>query len=401
MTRNSIDRRDSNQRIRCYGCHRPVTQCFCDRIPAINNQTAVLILQHRRERLHPFNTARILRRSLLNSQLFADHIERLADALAARAISDGVGLLYPGEGSRLLSELSAAQRPKQLVILDGTWHHTKTLVREIPQLQSLPKYSLAPSQPSRYRIRREPNALFLSTLEATVAALRCLEPETHGFDLLLSAFDGMVENQLPFPKAANVWRRNHRRIRDSLHIPSVLRTHPERVVAVYGEMTPGTAHDRAVLDPVGQKTESSRAPVFWVAERLVTGERFEQAIKSPMIFPSSFFEHLELPANSFTTAVTKEAFLKAWEAFLRPDDTLMFYCSHVPKLLKGIGGVERPSLFLKGIQFDKGKKNGALDQLLNSLGIVTGTSNCSGRAGKRLANTIALANHLIASAKIC
>ncbi len=391
----------SNQRIRCYGCHRPVTQCFCDRIPAINNQTAVLILQHRRERFHPFNTARILRRSLLNSQLFVDHIERLAEALAAMPISDGVGLLYPGVGSRLLNELSAAQRPKQLVILDGTWHHTKTLVREIPQLQSLPKYCLAPSQPSRYRIRREPNALFLSTLEATVAALRCLEPETIGFDQLLSAFDGMVEGQLPFPKAANVWRSNHRRIRDSLHIPSVLRNHPERVVAVYGEMTPGAAHGRAVLDPVGQNPESSRAPVFWVAERLVTGERFERAIQSPLIFPSSFFEHLELPANSFTTAITKEAFLKAWEAFLRPDDTLMFYCSHVPKLLKGIGGVERASLYLKGIQFDKGQKNGALDQLLNSLGIVTGTPNCSGRAGKRLANTIALANHLIASAKTC
>ncbi len=198
-------------------------RCFCDRIPTIDNRTEVLILQHMRERFHPFNTARILKRSLMNSRLLVDHNDRLAVAISELKLSQAVGLLYPGNESQLLNDLTVEQRPKQLVVLDGTWHHTKTLVRDIPQLQSLPRYRLAPSQPSRYKIRREPNVQFLSTLEATVAALECLEPETAGFGKLVAAFEGMIESQLTLPMPGYGWRRNRRRGQTPLNIPKVLK----------------------------------------------------------------------------------------------------------------------------------------------------------------------------------
>ncbi|WP_144057493.1 DTW domain-containing protein, partial [Novipirellula maiorica] len=35
---------------RCYRCFRPADACFCEVIPAVDNLTDVLILQHRRER---------------------------------------------------------------------------------------------------------------------------------------------------------------------------------------------------------------------------------------------------------------------------------------------------------------------------------------------------------------
>jgi len=357
----------------------------------------VLIVQHKRERFHPFNTARILRRSLQNSHLLVGDIDRLADGLSQSAFSPNVGLLYPGADSLLLDELPAAERPSQLVILDGTWHHTKTLVREIPLLQRLRKYRLAPSQPSRYRIRREPDVMFLSTLEATVAALRCLEPETIGFDRLLQAFDEMVEGQLIYPKSEHAWRKNRRRIQTKPAVPTALRDHFERIVAVYGETSPGPDDGRqSASAPSCSSENDSRVPVFWVAERLATGECFERAIRPKSALPSSFFAHLEIPEAVFANASTMPSFREDWNAFLRPDDILAFYCSHIPKLLREIGSDPQPSLHLKGIQYDRSRKNGALHQLLDSLGIANGTPSCSGRAGRRLAHTIALVNHLVA-----
>ena len=201
---------------RCYDCFRPKEACFCASIPRIDNRTEVLILQHRRERFHPFNTARIVQKALVNSHLLADHTSSLAKRLR---LKPRAGLLYPGPRALLISELAPEERPEQLVLLDGTWHHAKTLIRDLPALQTLPRYRLSPTAPSRYRIRREPSATSLSTVEAAVAALRMLEPETEGFDQLLTAFDTMVENQLAHPGSANGRRFRERRNRTFKNIP--------------------------------------------------------------------------------------------------------------------------------------------------------------------------------------
>ena len=220
---------------RCFGCFRPQRDCFCAAIPRIDNQTEVLILQHRRERSHRFNTARLVERALRHATVLVDHTAGLADRLA---LKPRAGLLYPGPGAMLLTDLPPAQRPEQLVIVDGTWHHTKTFLRDIPALRHLPCYRLAPSEPSRYRIRREPSAAFLSTVEAAVAALRVLEPATPGLDQLLEAFDCMIERQLAHPKAMGGWRRNAARSRTYRNVPLALVGDPDRIVVAYGESAP-------------------------------------------------------------------------------------------------------------------------------------------------------------------
>src|SRR3954447_5041122 len=95
-------------RDRCYGCFRPRKACFCASIPSIDNQTDVLILQHRRERFHPFNTARIVHKALRKSQLLADYTSNLKKMLR---LKPGAGLLYPGPTAELISELALEQRP--------------------------------------------------------------------------------------------------------------------------------------------------------------------------------------------------------------------------------------------------------------------------------------------------
>jgi len=396
-----IDRCD--WRARCYGCHRPTDRCFCNRIPRIDNRTRVLIVQHMRERFHPFNTARIVRRALLNSNLLVDHNDRLADLLSKTTLSPESGLLYPGAGSQLLNDLPVAQRPKQLVVLDGTWHHSKTLVRDIPQLQRLPRYRLAPSEPSRYCIRREPDVLFLSTVEATVAALRFLEPETQGFDELLAAFQNMIESQLALPKAEYGARRNHRRREKFLNIPRSLQSNLENMVVVYGESAPGCNKDLDHRNQDSPPVAQWRAPIYWVAERLGTGERFESALHPPFALSSTFLKHIELPSAVFEQAPSVDFVRQEWQAFLRPSDTIAFYYSNIPKLLDEMTGpcppslrppsLRPPSLHLKSIPLAE-RPHKTLEQLLAALHVEVCPTACAGRPGKRLAATVALAVYL-------
>ena len=138
MTRAS--EAENEVRRRCYECFRPVSLCFCEAIPRIDNRTDVLILQHVGERFHPFNTARIVQKALRRCRLIADHNRRFA--AHHLPIQATAGLLYPRANAPSLTELPAAERPGQLVIIDGTWHQAKTIVRDVPQLQDLPCYRL-------------------------------------------------------------------------------------------------------------------------------------------------------------------------------------------------------------------------------------------------------------------
>ena len=373
-------------RARCYECFRPLDRCFCQQIPTIENRAHVLIFQHMRERFHPFNTARILRKALVNSKLVVDHFDGLSHAISEMQFTSETGLLYPGSDSQLLEEIPLTEQPKQLVVLDGTWHHTKTLFRDMPQLRELRKVRLAPTEPSRYGIRREPHVLFLSTLEATVAALRLIEPETQGFEQLVAAFDAMVENQLAHPKSADSVRRK-RRPRAPLNIPKVLRDDLRNTVAVYGETAP--SEDGACMG----ETLGSRLPVIWVAERLGTGERFECTIKPVRTPSTSFFKHLEIPDEAFDNAVSMIDFQRGWESFLRPSDTLVYYFSNCTQLLQSIGGGPRTKVYLKSVQLHRGQKNGTLEMLLAGLDISVDDANCANRASKRLAGTIALTRY--------
>ena len=181
-------------RQRCYGCYRPKYACFCNAIPKINNQTNLLILQHRIERTHPFNSARIVAQALQNSKLIVGRNLELAGQ--ELGISKNAGLLYPRKNAKSLADLPASELPDQFVFLDGTWNHARTMYRDIPILKTLPHYRLNPESPSRYLIRKEPTRDSLSTLEAVVAVLQRVEPELTGLDRLVAAFDLMNQQQV-------------------------------------------------------------------------------------------------------------------------------------------------------------------------------------------------------------
>lgn len=293
---------------RCYECFRPVEACFCDSIPTIDNRTEVLILQHRREHFHRFNTARIVQKGLRTSRLLSDRTHNLAKQLQ---LKPQAGLLYPGPAAALLADVPSDERPQQLVVVDGTWHHTKTLVRDIPALQSLPRYQLSPTEPSRYRIRREPNATALSTIEATVAALRTLEPETVGFEALLQAFDKMVNVQLAHPGSANGARFIARGSRTVANVPLALHGDLANIVVAYGEAAPGQR---------GSGKRAPAPPVCWVAQRLGDGAIFGCTLTPGDPLSDVFLGHLELTPTHFAEALSLAEAQQQWAAFQRPGD---------------------------------------------------------------------------------
>ena len=197
---------------RCYRCCKPALLCVCERIEVVANRTRVSILQHPRERLHPLGTARIAalglaRASLLIPRDVANRSLAVPPITTARA-----GLLYPSPDATALESLAPDAMPHGLIVLDGTWSQTRGLYRENPWLAGLPHYALSPARPSRYRIRRAPRPSYVSTVEAIVAALRLIEPETERLGHLLAIFDAMIDDQIAHAAVHRRPRRPERKL---------------------------------------------------------------------------------------------------------------------------------------------------------------------------------------------
>jgi DTW domain-containing protein YfiP len=110
-------------------------------------------------------------------------------------------LLYPGEGAADLAT-TRLPGPIALVVVDDTWPQAKKRERENPELAALPRYAFRPAAPSAYRVRREPDEAFVSTIEALARVLGALEGHTERFRSLLEPFRAMVDTQLATHEAA-------------------------------------------------------------------------------------------------------------------------------------------------------------------------------------------------------
>ncbi len=374
---------DSNQqavklnRDRCYDCYRPRASCFCHAIPDIENTTQIVIVQHQRERFHAFNTARIVYKALRRCRLLSHRFD--LETLTALASSPNTGLLFPSPEAQLISAPTNSQPLSQLILIDGTWHHAKTMMRDIPVLRELPCFKLAPSSPGQYRIRKEPNSHSLSTLEATVQALRVLEPETAGLDKLFGAFESMVDTQLDHPQEKRL-RRNRRRGQTPLNIPVSLARGIEDIVVAYGEAAP--------RDPAAKRM--AQTPVYWVAERLSNGERFSATIQTSQPLPDSFLNHFQVARSHFRQALDEDAFRLAWREFMEPSTLLAVYHPSTERMLANIDANCSPCIALRAIDYAPFRVAGALEQVIEAAGIEVEPSGHTGRAGLRLAMAKAL-----------
>jgi len=162
-----------------------------------------VFLQHPRESRKPIGSARMAHLALLGSTLHVG-VRFDDDPAVARALGNPAApavLLYPGPEARPIESLPRSG-PWTLVVVDGTWRTSRSVVRVNRVLQALPRVRLDPAEPSEYRIRSQPQPDFVSTVEAVRLALRVLEGNDPRFDALLEPFRAMIRMQLSFQERA-------------------------------------------------------------------------------------------------------------------------------------------------------------------------------------------------------
>ncbi|MEY4546398.1 MAG: hypothetical protein RL685_2593 [Pseudomonadota bacterium] len=371
----------------CYRCFRPLGSCLCAVIPEVKNRTPLLILQHPRERTHPFNTVRIVALALSNCELVVDHAHRVSQDPGLLGSLAGCGLLYPRPGARDITTLPAAERPRKLLVIDGTWHQAKALYREVPVLHDLPHFTLPSGLRSAFEIRQQPAEYCLSTLEAIVFALRALEPETEGLDKLLHAFGDMQRQQQRLmasfaalaPPGATARQRKRKR-------PAQSRAIPRAFLESYGSLV--VAYAESWLDPSGS---GERVLLCFAALRPATGERFFRVLEHDIGAAKS--AHLGLDQQ--LEHVSLERFRADWASFSRPGDLLASWNSSTLELMRTATGGPCPGLTLKGAYYNLRRFRGSLETISKLEGL-HGTSAEVGptRAQQRLARAHELAEFL-------
>lgn len=186
----------------CLRCLRPSAFCCCDALPAMRSRTRVLVLQHPREARLAIGSAWMVRLALPETEIlqgvsFGEH-----PRVGELAAGGGAALLFPGEGAVPVGSL-AADPPRWLVVLDGTWHQAERMLRDSPPLAGLPRLSVTSDRPSGYGdLRREPAPHCLPTVEAVALALGALEGDPARFEPMRRAFRTMVERQLACARGA-------------------------------------------------------------------------------------------------------------------------------------------------------------------------------------------------------
>lgn len=309
----------------CPRCRRPASACWCAGLDPVETSTRVVFLQHPRESRVAIGTARIAHLGLARSELhegieFAAHPR--IEELVARP---GTALLFPGVGA--VSPDALATPPETLLILDGTWPQARKMMALNPALRALPRIGFMPRKPGNYRIRREPDAHCVATVEAVVAVLGAWEGGEERFAPLIRAFDAMVERQIAAIATRTTPPRRHMKGAapwwESPAMPDLAGLWPHLVV-VAGE---ANSHRR------GSEVPGVPEPLHWVAMRPATGEVFEAVLAPRRPLAPRADRHLEIPREALLGGRSVAEALAAWEAFLRPGDRLVGWGRFAVQLL--------------------------------------------------------------------
>lgn len=199
---------ETRRRDLCTECNRSRESCFCKYTKPFATNTRFLILMHPREfKRQRTGTGRVTRKSLVNSEIFVGvdftHDERLNRYLSDESFFPV--LLFPGEQAIPADSAeirsAAAERQLIVIILDATWASARKMLNSSRNLQRLPRTSFEPGGASRFAIKRQPQAVCLSTIEAVYRLLDIFDRNgiehlrgTHA--ALMETLDAIVQFQL-------------------------------------------------------------------------------------------------------------------------------------------------------------------------------------------------------------
>lgn len=363
----------------CGRCRRPLRVCVCAHLPALAPQARVVIVQHPREHGVAIGTARMAARCLAGSALVVGtHVE--THPAVAQALSDRerqAVLLWPGPEAKDLGR-DPPTGPITLVVVDGTWSLAQKLIRLNPALAALPRYGLAPAAPSEYRIRREPRAECLSTIEAIAGALGVLERDPEGYQAMLRPFRAMVDAQL-----AHMAEGGHPRDRSRLKRKRRPPWAPPEALGDLSRVLVVAAETNAW--PIDDKQRHPDEIVHWLAVRGDGSARFEAVVRPTHPLAPSAAAHTGLEPEAILTGQPRAALHAGFAAFVRPGDALATWGTYATSLGAAAGLAPGcPTIDLRRVAADwlKGSP-GSIERFVERLGLAAPALG-PGRAGRRL-----------------
>jgi DTW domain-containing protein len=369
----------------CYRCRKPQTLCICASVPSVDNRTGVYVLQHPRERNHSIGTARFAQLGLRNVRVEIAWNAGDVEATRPAWLPEGAALLYPRPDALDLRDLPAAQHPKHLVVLDGTWHTARTLYRDKQWLHALPHVRFTPDAPSRYRLRKEPAADYVSTIEAIVEALRFIEPETAGLDALLGAFDAMIDAQLEHVGKRAGRPKNSKRPLAHRKLPRALTDALDQLVVVY-------------VETLRQRDDLPRELVQVAAVSLATGELFERMVQPTQGAPTpESLCYMRLAPSDFDAGIPAATLRQELQAFLsRCGKTQLaaWNQSTLDLVARALGAPASKISLKSAYRGLHGCGEHGLDEVMVKEGLDPAPLPLRGRAAIRLARAAAVARHL-------
>ncbi len=348
----------------------------------------MVVLQHPRERDVAIGTARMAKLCLPNAELHVglsfedrpDVVRVLADPARPAC------LLYPGPDAIDLAD-SPPQGPRTLVVLDGTWAHSRKLLQANPRVAALPRYAFEPARPSEYRIRREPRATYVSTIEALASVLGVLEGDPERFQAMLVPFRRMIDTQIRCARLRHDGR--YQRARGpkppTSVLPPALAGPADRVVCVAAE---ANAWPAGTSSPDAGRHEL----VQWVAHRSETQAWLDLVVEARAPLAPGTLAHTGLARVDLAGARPLEELMAAWAAFLRPDDVVCAWGPYPASVFRAAGGQlpGAPHDLRRLVRSHAAPPFGGIETWLERLSATPRPTQVRGRAGRRLAQTAAL-----------
>jgi DTW domain-containing protein YfiP len=378
-----------------------VRLCYCAFVVPLRTRTRVVLLQHPREEGLAIGTAHMAQLCLPDAELHVGvHFssERLASILDDR--ERPAALLWPGEGAIDLATDPPAG-PITLVVIDGTWPQAKSLVRKNPALATLPRYAFAAPSPSNYRIRREPRAEYLSTIESLAHVLGLLEGDAARFEKMHAPFTAMVDNQLAFVASVATPRRRVRRLVRTPTPPAPPAIYRERLADLVCMVAESNAWP---LSSGRDRTDHPGELLHLVALRMPVGDR-EPDVLDVVCAPEGELapgtpSQIELSDATLRSGVGLPHVRASLAAFLRPSDVLVTWGTHTRRVLEA-ASLPLPSEHLdlrRQARVFASERVGPIETFLARLGGPAPTI-AQGRAGARVATMQAIVQHFAARAR--
>ncbi len=198
----------------CLACMNPEFSCYCSTIQKFDPGVQFVILIHPIEFQRRIATGRMSHLILEKSSLIRgqDYSKNLRVNALLEDANNHCVILYPSPSSINLSEVNIdSQRkifPKDkkltVFVIDGTWATARQMMRQSQNLQNLQKVCFTPKAKSNFRVRKQPEAHCLSTIEAIHQFIDiasdhlAFDASARPHDILLKVFDTMVERQIRF-----------------------------------------------------------------------------------------------------------------------------------------------------------------------------------------------------------